>query len=509
MEQSPDPAGGPHRRLHSCAMVFSSVDFLFLFLPLFLLAQNFLPRPNLSFVVFSLFFYFVGEGWYTGVIVVSAGVNYVLGLRLDASAAPAARKALLGAAVAFNLALLLFFKYTGFVAASLGVGADAWLRQIHLPLGISFFTFHAISYLVDIYRRDARAERSFVNLSLYLLMFPQLIAGPILRFHTIARQLRRRIVDARHLYYGCVLFCIGLAQKVLLADTLAGVADPLFARAATLSTASAWLAAVCYTLQIYFDFGGYSLMAMGLGWICGFHFPRNFHYPYVARSVSEFWRRWHMSLSRWFRDYLYLPLGGNRHGPWRTYRNLLVVFLLCGLWHGAAWTFVVWGGYHGLLLILERVGLGAALARLPRLLQHAYALLAVIVGWVLFRAASLAEAGQLLATMAGLRGGTDMAVTDLLTGEELTVLLIAALCAVPLLPRLLRRIAALPLQPAAGAAGAAELAPQDGVAADWRWPRHESAVRQTIGLLLALLLFGLATLKIMSGAYSPFIYFRF
>ena len=499
-------------------MVFSSVDFLFLFLPLFLLAQNLLPWRNLTFVLFSLLFYFVGEGWYTGVIVVSTLANYGFGLAIGTAQETGRRRLLLAAGVAFNLGLLVVFKYTGFLAQSLlGVGADSWLLRIHLPLGISFFTFHAISYLVDIHRRDAKAERSLVNLSLYMLMFPQLIAGPILRFHTVARQLRRRVVDARHLYYGVVLFCFGLAQKVLLADTLAGVADPLFARSEALSTQTAWLATLCYTLQIYFDFGGYSNMALGLGWICGFHFPRNFNYPYVARSLTEFWRRWHMSLSRWFRDYLYLPLGGNREGAAKTYRNLLIVFLLCGLWHGAAWTFVLWGAWHGLLLVAERLSLGRALERLPRLVQHGYALLAVMLGWVLFRAADLDEAGRMLARLFGAGNVTDMAAWDVLTGEQAFVLGAAALLALPLLPALLSRWVAMPLM--AGQwlrTGARDTSAQtDDAAFESRaatrraWaqplPRH----RYALGLLLAFALFLLSLLKIMSGAYSPFIYFRF
>lgn len=502
-------------------MVFSSVDFLFLFLPLFLLAQNLLPWRNLTFVLFSLLFYFVGEGWYTGVIVVSTLANYGFGLGVGTAQETGRRRLLLAAGVAFNLGLLVFFKYTGFLAQSLfGVSADSWLLRIHLPLGISFFTFHAISYLVDIYRRDAKAERSLVNLSLYMLMFPQLIAGPILRFHTVARQLRRRVVDARHLYYGVVLFCFGLAQKVLLADTLAGVADPLFARSETLSAQTAWLATLCYTLQIYFDFGGYSNMALGLGWICGFHFPRNFNYPYVARSVTEFWRRWHMSLSRWFRDYLYLPLGGNREGAAKTYRNLLIVFLLCGLWHGAAWTFVLWGAWHGLLLVAERLGLGRGLAHLPRLVQHAYALLAVMLGWVLFRAADLTEAGRILARLFGAGNVTDMAAWDVLTGEQAFALVVAGPLALPLLPALLGRCVAMPLMagqwlrtgagsPGDESAQARDPAIGNRAATRRAWaqplPRH----RYGLGLVLAFALFLLSLLKIMTGAYSPFIYFRF
>lgn len=470
-------------------MVFSSVEFLFLFLPLFLLVQNFLPWRNLSFVLFSLFFYFVGEGWFTAVVTVSAVLNYGFGLWIGDAGDARRRRLWLAAGVVVNLALLIFFKYAGFLAQNFGAAADSWLRHIHLPLGISFFTFHAISYLVDIYRCDARAERSFVNLSLYMLMFPQLIAGPILRFHTVAAQLRRRVVGAKHVYYGLVLFCFGLGQKVLLADTLAGVADPLFARPETLSAGTAWLAAVCYTLQIFFDFGGYSNMALGLGWVAGFHFPQNFNFPYISRSITEFWRRWHMSLSRWFRDYLYIPLGGNRGGALKTYRNLLIVFLLCGLWHGAAWTFVVWGAYHGLLLVLERLGLERLLQKMPRLLQHAYALLAVIVGWVLFRATDLHAAGLMLSRMFGFSSAQDMPAWQILTGEEAFVLAIAVLLCAPLARPLLGRLAAWPQRRP--------------------WPRRLAWPHYAGGIVLALAIFTAATLKVLSGAYSPFIYFRF
>ena len=451
-------------------MVFSSVDFLFLFLPLFLLAQAWLPWPNVTFVLFSLFFYFVGEGGYTAVIVFSAVVNYAFGRWIGASEERGTRKRALAAGVATNLALLVFFKYAGFFAhAVFGAAPGSWITTIHLPLGISFFTFHAISYLVDVYRGDARAERSFTNLSLYLLMFPQLIAGPILRFRTVAARLKRRTVHARFVVFGLTLFALGLGQKVLLADTLAGVCDPLFARADTLSVATAWLAAVTYALQILFDFGGYSTMAIGLGLVAGFRFPRNFNFPYIARSITEFWRRWHMSLSRWFRDYLYIPLGGNRGSPVSTYRNLMIVFALCGLWHGAAWTFVAWGAYHGALLVAERLVGDARMARIPRVLRHAYALVAILAGWVLFRAASLAEAGVVLGKMIGIGATEDIAVLDLLTGEAKLALVAGLVLCLPVLPR------------------------------------NAKVLRYA----LAAAVFAAAVLKIYAGAYSPFIYFRF
>jgi alginate O-acetyltransferase complex protein AlgI len=451
-------------------MVFSSIDFLFLFLPLFLLTQAWLPWRNATFLVASLFFYFVGEGVYTAVIVFSAVANYAFGRLVGASAEPRAKKAALAAGVTVNLALLVFFKYAGFIAHNaFGAAPGSWITTIHLPLGISFFTFHAISYLVDVYRGDARAERSLANLSLYLLMFPQLIAGPILRFRTVAARLRRRTVHARHVAFGLSLFALGLGEKVLLADTLAGVCDPLFARAATLSTGTAWLAAVTYALQILFDFGGYSTMAIGLGLATGFRFPRNFNFPYTAQSITEFWRRWHMSLSRWFRDYLYIPLGGNRGTPAATYRNLLIVFLLCGLWHGAAWTFVVWGAYHGALLVAERLVGDARIARVPRVARHAYALAAILAGWVLFRASNLAEAGVVLGKMIGIGAVDDVAAFDLLSGEAKLALAAGLVLCLPVLPR------------------------------------NAKALRYA----LAIVVFAAAVLKIYAGAYSPFIYFRF
>lgn len=471
-------------------MVFSSIEFLFLFLPLFLLTQTLLPYRNLSYVILSLLFYFIGGGWYTGIVIASVVLNFTFGLWIDRNQGLSARRWALAAGVSSNLALLFFFKYAGFFAHNIsGVAKDSWIGSIPLPLGISFFSFHAISYLIDIYRRDARAERSFVNLALYMLMFPQLIAGPILRFHTIARQLRRRVVTSRHVYYGLALFGFGLGQKVLLADELAGICDPLFARWQTLGTETAWLAAISYTLQIFFDFGGYSNMAIGLGWISGFYLPRNFNYPYVSQSITEFWRRWHMSLSRWFRDYLYIPLGGNRHGRWRTYCNLVIVFLLCGLWHGAAWTFVLWGAYHGLLLVLERLGFENLLRRSPRFLRHIYTMLAVVFGWVLFRAESVPQAISIMKRMLKYTPTDEVPVLYALTGEELAVLVAALVFATPIVPRIARLAMAFPSLPP--------------------WRRVLPSRFYVLGAAMALLVFSASAMRILSGSYSPFIYFRF
>lgn len=471
-------------------MVFSSVDFLFLFLPVFLLVQFLLPFRNITYAAFSLLFYFIGEGWYTAIIMLSAIANFAFGLAIQNGTTIARRKSWVAVGVSINLALLFFFKYATFFASNfMTIREGSWIAAIHLPLGISFFTFHAISYLVDIYRREADAETSFVNLSLYMLMFPQLIAGPILRFHTVADQLHRRFVTVPQLYQGAVLFCLGLGQKVLLADTLAGIADPLFSHWQSLSMQTAWLATIAYALQIFFDFAGYSNMAIGLGWMTGFSLPRNFDAPYVSRSITEFWRRWHMSLSRWFRDYLYVPLGGNRHGELRTYRNLLIVFLLCGLWHGAAWTFVIWGLYHGVLLIVERLGLGRWLERGPVLLQHGYTLLAVGVGWVLFRSDSIHQALSILGKMFFVTHTPGAPNLALLNGHEWVVLAVAIALSTARLPGWFRKEMWIPLA-----------APQT---------QGASSLRYAAGTIVALLLFSVSALKVLTGAYSPFIYFRF
>lgn len=471
-------------------MVFSSIEFLFLFLPAFLLAQGLLPGKNLVYVGFSILFYFVGEGWYSLVVLCSVLVNYGLGRLLDALQGAQGRRFVVWLGVSLNLGALFFFKYAAFFWSEVvGAPSNPWLTSLHLPLGVSFFSFHAISYLVDIYRRDARAERSLVNLSLYMLMFPQLIAGPILRFHAVARQLHRRVVTSRHVHFGLLLFCVGLGQKVLFADTLANVADPLFAKAESLSALAAWLATVAYALQLLFDFWGYSNMAIGLGWMTGFQLPKNFDYPYVSQSITEFWRRWHMSLSSWFRDYLYVPLGGNRRGSARTYRNLLIVFLLCGLWHGAAWTFVAWGAFHGAWLIIERVGWSRVLESLPAPARHVYTMLLVLVGWVLFRAETLADAGSLLSRMFMFSSAPALPPSELLNRQQGLALVGALLFSVPAVPRWIR-----------GHLWAATQLPL---------PKRVPASVYVWGGLASVALFGAAAVKILTGAYSPFIYFRF
>ncbi len=375
-------------------MLFSSPIFLFLFLPILVSLYFLVPRGlrNPVLLLASLIFYAWGEGLYVLVMLAIIAVNYALGRLQDQAEGARLRRAILAAGIAVNLGVLISFKYANFLVANLdalltALGLPAiHLPPVHLPLGISFFTFHAISYIVDISRRQVQPGRP-LNFALYMTIFPHSIAGPIVRYSDVADQIRDRSVTMNGFAEGARRFILGLAKKMLIANTLSQVADKVFGLpAGELTAGLSWLGVACYTLQIYFDFSGYSDMAIGLAKLFGIDFLENFDHPYVSRSVTEFWRRWHISLSTWFRDYVYIPLGGNRRGPLRLYANLLVVFCLCGMWHGASWNFLVWGLFHGGLLVVERLGYGRRLQTRPAPLRHAYTMLLVMVGWVFFRA---------------------------------------------------------------------------------------------------------------------------
>ena len=368
-------------------MNFTSVTFLFFFLPL-VTALYFALRGrtarNALLLGASLLFYSWGEGGVVLVLVASILVNHVLSQRIAMRAQP-----WLAVGIVANLALLVVYKYLGLIFDTLGLDYTA----PSLPIGISFFTFQSISLLVDV-SRGAKPASSLMRTGLYISMFPQLVAGPIVRWDEIRAQIERRQESWAGFCDGAKLFVLGLSQKVLIADQVSVLADQAFdpAVSGTLSTGSAWLGLSAYTIQIFFDFAGYSNMAIGMGRVFGFELPQNFAHPYSSGSFREFWRRWHITLSRWFRDYLYIPLGGSRVGPVATYRNLLIVFVLCGFWHGAMWTFLLWGLWHGAFLIAERVGAKAGFPRLPRVVGVAYTVLFVALGWVLFRASSLEHA---------------------------------------------------------------------------------------------------------------------
>ena len=394
-------------------MLFSEPIFLFLFLPTLIIFNGLLPPrfQNVLLASASILFYAWDRPAHSFILLGSIAYNYIIGLGISQMANH--RRWLLALGIAGNLAILAWFKYAGFLVENYNwlaqfVGwATANLAEPRLPLGISFFTFQAVSYLVDVYRQRTPAQTNLLDLALYIALFPQLIAGPIVRYGEFAWQIGKRRLTSRGFVLGVRRFVIGLSKKLLIANTLAVPADAIFELPPSdLSLAIAWLGLICYTLQIYFDFSGYSDMAIGLGRMFGFRLPENFSHPYIARSMTEFWRRWHLSLSRWFRDYLYVPLGGNRLSPNRTYLNLGIVFLLCGLWHGASWTFILWGLAHGSMLVLERMGLGKRLQRLPQFVQWTYMILFVMIGWVLFRSASFAEAIGYLIALGGMSPGS-------------------------------------------------------------------------------------------------------
>lgn len=470
-------------------MLFSSLVFLWLFLPVVLLVYQLLPgirAKNALLLLASLFFYGWGEPKYILLMLVSITLNYLGGLCLGRFGTAPARKAALVCTVAANLGLLGYFKYYTFAANTLAALAGRQLlpvREIALPLGISFYTFQAMSYVIDLYRGKTAVQKNWFRVALYVSFFPQLVAGPIVLYTQVENQLSCRSVSLTRFSYGVKRFLYGLGKKVILANGFATRADQVFAlEPGLVSTPLAWLGTLYYTLQIYYDFSGYSDMAIGLGQMFGFDFPENFNYPYLSKTVSEFWRRWHMTLSGWFRDYLYIPLGGNRKGTVRTLVNLFVVFLATGLWHGANWQFVAWGLWYGVLLILERTVLKPLLPRLPAWLSHLYALFFILCGWVIFRAP-------------GLRAGV--------LWLKAMVLPAAGFAAYPLTRYLDPRTLLLM------AAGLALCGPVQVL-----FPRFKAALynKEVTGPLqtVTLLVIGFAcTVLLVSGTYNPFIYFRF
>ncbi len=423
-------------------MVFSSPVFLFYFFPIVLLFYFISPAKNVVLFVFSLFFYAWGETGYVLILIAAILINYLFGLLIDKGNCEIRRRNYFGIGLGINLSILLFFKYANFFVANLNqvmmkAGLpDIHLEKVHLPLGISFFIFQAMSYLFDVYRKNNVAVRNPLDLGLYISMFPQLVAGPIVRFGDIANQLKNRAITQGYFTFGIRRFICGLSQKMLIANILAVPADAVFSIPQdAMTTSLAWLGTISYSLQIYFDFAGYSNMAIGLGAMFGFRLPENFNYPYISKSISEFWRRWHISLSSWFRDYLYIPLGGNRRGTIRTYVNLVTVFLLCGLWHGADWTFVLWGLYHGIFLVVERLGFKRWLSQQLNLFSYCYVILTICIGWVLFRSDSLDQAVVMISALFGFAAGTGTiySVSQYLTREVLIILPLAIVFSMPVM----------------------------------------------------------------------------
>jgi len=425
-------------------------------------------------------------------MLVSVALNYVGGRLIDGCRVQVSKRVVLTLTLAGNLGLLGWFKYANFIADNLNVVLvtmglpTCGLEPVHLPIGISFFTFQAMSYVVDIYRGDARVQPNPVNSALYIALFPQLIAGPIVRYHHIDQQLRDRSHNIDLFAGGAALFIIGLGKKMLIANPMGEVSDQVFAvSVGELTAPVSWIGVVAYSLQIYFDFSGYSDMAIGLGKMIGFRFLINFNYPYISRSMREFWRRWHISLSTWFRDYLYIPLGGNRVPQWRVYLNLLVVFFLAGLWHGASWNFVIWGLIHGSFLAGERTFIGRWVSQCWRPLQHVYVLFVIVCAWVFFRAETLDYALSYLGAMFGFGAGDGVLYHAAMYIDPLTTLIAMSgiVGSIPIWPKLRRHLSDL----------------------SYGWRAAVDAVM--IGALL-LLIMG-ASLHLAAGTHNPFIYFRF
>ena len=467
-------------------MVFSSLSFLTLFLPLTILLYFAVPRRfrNLLLFLASLIFYAWGEPVYIVLMLFSSVVDYSHGLLMEKfDGRPGVRRALLISSVAINLSLLGFFKYAGLVVSTLNAALSLSIPvpSVALPVGISFYTFQTMSYSIDVYRRNCPAQRDPIAFGCYVTMFPQLIAGPIVRYVDVMREINDRRETFEGFYLGIRRFLVGLAKKLILANGVGMLWDSVSAQpAASLSALSAWLGVLAYAFQIYFDFSGYSDMAIGMGRMFGFQFPENFRYPYVSRSVSDFWRRWHITLSTWFREYLYIPLGGNRVRVPRNIFNLAVVWMATGLWHGASWNFLLWGAYFGAVLIAEKFLYGKALSRAPGFVGWAYTALVVLVGWVFF---ALDDLGRGAAYLGAMFGGGAGAVDAYALRALLNYGAVLLLCAA----------ASTPL-----ASGALERLRE-------RRPRAHSAL--TYALVIAG--FALCLIYVVDAGYNPFLYFRF
>ncbi len=460
-------------------MLFSSIPFLYYFLPAVLLCHAIAPKwaKNGVLLAFSLFFYGWGEPKYLVLMVATIGIFYCCGLAIERAKTQSAKKLWLAVSVITGVLLLGIFKYADFFITSVSAvtGLSIPLLRLALPIGISFYTFQSMSYAVDVYRGEAAAQRSLISFGCYVSLFPQLIAGPIVRYVDVARELEDRSVTWEDVSYGARRFLVGLSKKILLANQLGQLTEQ-FRASGEQSVLFCWMYAIAFTLHIYFDFSGYSDMAIGLGRILGFHFPENFDYPYLSKSVTEFWRRWHISLGTWFRDYVYIPLGGNRVGRARWVLNILAVWMLTGLWHGASWNFVLWGLLFAVLLLIEKWV--PALQRLPRVLRHGYVLLSVMLSFVLFNGADLSQAAADLAGLFGLRG------LPLVTGETLYYL------------RSYGRVFLL------GLLGSTPLVKQ----AAGKLPEKTLAVLEPLALGALLLV---CTAYLVDGSFNPFLYFRF
>jgi len=461
-------------------MIFSSLPFLFFYLMAVLAVYKLSPLKlrNLILLLVSLFFYGWGEPVYILIMLLSIAVDYVHGMLVERWRADdrKARRAV-ASSVFFNLAILVFFKYWDFLAGNVNAltGLSLPVLGLPLPIGISFYTFQTMSYTIDVYRRDAPVQRNIVTFGTYVTLFPQLIAGPIVQYKTVAEQLKSRREDLEKFVSGIQRFTVGLAKKVLLANAIGQLWNQSL-EAQNLTAAGAWLGLAAYAFQIYFDFSGYSDMAIGLGRMLGFEFLENFNYPYISKSVVEFWKRWHISLTTWFREYVYFPLGGNRVSKGKWIRNILTVWLLTGVWHGAGWNFLLWGLYYGVWMLAERLFLGRWLDKLPKALRHVYTMVIVLIGWALFAVEDMGRLGEYFRSLFG-GGGLYSPVDGYRLRSYLPTLVILVVGCTPLMRRL--------------------------------WGRLGEKARSVLTPLLVLGALILCTASLVDAGYNPFLYFRF
>ncbi len=469
-------------------MLFSSMTFLYLFLPIvllfYLITKKELHNPIL--LIASILFYAWGEPRYLAIMLLTIFINYIGAIAIEKYSYK--RKLILFLVIISNLSFLVYFKYFNFLISNINniFNSDINLIKTVMPIGISFYTFQAISYVMDVYRQEVKAQRDIYKLALYICLFPQLIAGPIIKYHDISEQIDARIVNFENVSYGVKRFIIGLSKKIIIANTMGTIADKIFIQAPdTFSHITAWLGAIAYTLQIFFDFSGYSDMAIGLGFIFGFKFIENFNYPYISKSITEFWRRWHISLSTWFKHYVYIPLGGNRKSKLITIRNLLVVFLLTGIWHGAQWTFVVWGIWNGFFIIIEKITDIKNYESKPHniyinIIRHFYCILIFVIGWVIFRSDNLKYAWEYILNMFGIlnidENNIVYNISYYIDRLDIVTVVIAIICCMPVFKNMLT---------------------------------VKNKLTATAINIWILFLFIYSTSEIAAGTYNPFIYFRF
>ena len=461
-------------------MVFSSITFLFYFLPIVLAIYYMVPNKlkNIVLLIASLAFYAYGEPKYVVVMILSIVATYIFGILMDKYEKH--KKAFLILSICVSIGLLTYFKYINFIIQNINLWLSNKIDFIYvvLPIGISFYTFQLISYIIDVYRGQAKVQKNVLKLAMYISLFPQLIAGPIVRYTTIEEQIEKREYTFEKFAHGVRRFVIGLGKKILIANVL-GELNSLFLSSNDTSVLFYWLYAVSGMLQIYFDFSGYSDMAIGLGKMFGFEFLENFNYPYIATSITDFWRRWHISLSSWFRDYIYIPLGGNRVSKIKWLRNIMIVWLLTGLWHGAAWNFIIWGLYFGILLILEKVFLSKYLEKMPKVLTHIYTLLIVMISFVIFNGENMAQIMQNIGGLVGINTSSVISTESLYYFKSyLVVIIIGIIGATPILKNF----------------------------------ANKEKLHKVINVLepiFLLLILTICTSYIIDGSFNPFLYFRF